>query len=166
MSTRTSIADSATRSSYHPKGYGVSEGLARARRPFRTRNAITGSIITLFAFSVYSYSISAVKQDDFSDLPAPDRAAAGTLKTIEEEQAEKLRAKEVLKQGFEGNGVAAVGEKEIGLVTANKANWFEVVKGAWGGVDAPSSLIVGAPPVDCIGNMNKEPVVLPNKRLV
>ena len=49
-----------THSSYHPKGYGVSEGLKRARRPFAVRNAITGSAILGFCTAVYFYSISKV----------------------------------------------------------------------------------------------------------
>lgn len=161
-----SIRDSATRASYHPKGYGVSQGLARARRPFRTRNAITGSLIALFAFSVYSYSISAVKQDDFSDLPAPDRAAASSVRTIEDDKREQARQKEELKAGFQGRGPEAVTSNEVGLVAANKANWFEIVKGAWGGRDAAGQLVVGAPPVDKIGTISPEPIILPGKRLV
>lgn len=66
------VVDRAHRATYHPKGYGVSEGLARARKPFRLGNAITGLVITGFAFSVYIYSIRAVKQDDFSDIVGPD----------------------------------------------------------------------------------------------
>lgn len=43
-----------------------------------------------FAGSVYAYSINAVKQDDFSDIPAvnPNASKEG-MKTIEEELAEK-----------------------------------------------------------------------------
>jgi len=57
-----------THASYHPDGYGVSEGLKRARRPYFWKNAITGGAILAFATGVYYYSISKVKQDDFSDL--------------------------------------------------------------------------------------------------
>ena len=161
-----SIRDSATRASYHPKGYGVSEGLARARRPFRTRNALTGSVIALFAFSVYTYSISAVKQDDFSDLPAPDRAAAASVRTIEDDKREKDRQKEELKAGFEGKGPAALGDEQVRLIAASKANWFDVAKGAWGGRDAPGQFVVGAPSVDRVGTVSAEPLVLPPKRVV
>ena len=161
-----SIPDSATRASYHPKGYGVSEGLARARRPFRTRNAITGSIIALFAFSVYSYSISAVKQDDFSDLPAPDRATATSVRTIEDEKREQARQKEALKAGFEGRGPATVTQEEVGMIAANKANWYDVVKRAWGGREMPGQLVVGAPSVDRIGTISNQSLVLPAKRQV
>lgn len=44
-------------SSYHPHGYGVSEGLKRARRPFAVRNLIMGSILAGTATGLYFYSI-------------------------------------------------------------------------------------------------------------
>ncbi|PWN89270.1 hypothetical protein FA10DRAFT_231820 [Acaromyces ingoldii] len=75
--TRSVVPPRSTHASYHPGGYGVSEGLKRARRPFAVRNAVTGSAIMAFAVGVYWYSISKVKQDDFSDL-ADVRAAAST----------------------------------------------------------------------------------------
>lgn len=37
----------------------------RARKPYNVRNLITGGAIVAFIASVYIYSISAVKQDDF-----------------------------------------------------------------------------------------------------
>jgi len=49
-----------THSTYHPGGYGVSEGLKRARRPFAVRNALTGAAILGFCTTVYFYSISKV----------------------------------------------------------------------------------------------------------
>lgn len=46
-----------------------------------------------FVTSVYSYSISAVKQDDFSDLPEISTLSDKEgVKTIEEELAEKTRS--------------------------------------------------------------------------
>jgi hypothetical protein len=44
---------------------GFSPSLQRARKPFLVPNIIVGSLVCLFAGSVYVYSISAVKQDDF-----------------------------------------------------------------------------------------------------
>ncbi|KDN37372.1 hypothetical protein K437DRAFT_229229, partial [Tilletiaria anomala UBC 951] len=66
--SRSTVNARSTHETYHPNGYGVSEGLKRARRPFFARNAITGLAIVGFAGGVYYYSISKVKQDDFSDL--------------------------------------------------------------------------------------------------
>ncbi|KAF9226788.1 hypothetical protein BS17DRAFT_728625 [Gyrodon lividus] len=54
--------------SYRPRSYVMSPGLMRARAPFRFRNAITGFILASFGVGVWAYSISAVKQDDFSDV--------------------------------------------------------------------------------------------------
>lgn len=48
---------------------GFSPSLQRARKPFLVPNIIVGSLVCLFAGSVYVYSISAVKQDDFVSLP-------------------------------------------------------------------------------------------------
>jgi len=56
--------------SYRPNGYGTSPALERARQPFRVRNAITGGLLFGFAVSVWAYSISAVKQEDFDDVDA------------------------------------------------------------------------------------------------
>ncbi|KAF8313397.1 hypothetical protein DL93DRAFT_2058949 [Clavulina sp. PMI_390] len=57
-------------SSYRPKGYGVSPALRRAREPYRIRNGVTGGLLVAFAVSVWAYSISAVKQDNFDDVDA------------------------------------------------------------------------------------------------
>lgn len=59
----STVPPRSTHASYHPKGYGVSEGLKRARKPYRMRNAVTGVIIMGFAASVYFYSISKVRTD-------------------------------------------------------------------------------------------------------
>jgi cytochrome c oxidase assembly factor 3 len=57
----------ANQKSYFPPGSSsMSPGLLRARRPFFTRNLLTGALVASFAVGVYLYSISAVKQDDFS----------------------------------------------------------------------------------------------------
>jgi len=49
---------------------GISPALERARQPFRLRNAVTGGLLFGFAVSVWAYSISAVKQEDFDDVDA------------------------------------------------------------------------------------------------
>ncbi|KAK4058788.1 hypothetical protein OIO90_000234 [Microbotryomycetes sp. JL221] len=83
----------AARATYHPGGYGVSEGLVRARRPFRTSNAITGVVIMGFAVSVYLYSIRAVSQDDFSDVEAPTPQQKLQMTSIEDDRRAKEQAK-------------------------------------------------------------------------
>lgn len=52
----------------------MSEGLKRAREPFRVRNALTGVGIAAFVVGIWAYSISAVKQDVFDDLDEEARA--------------------------------------------------------------------------------------------
>jgi len=74
--------------SYRPNGYDMSPALKRARRPFFPRNVITGVTLFGFAVSVWAYSMSAVKQEDFGDIdamvpPPEDRAK---MKSVEEEQ--------------------------------------------------------------------------------
>ncbi|KXN89488.1 hypothetical protein AN958_05650 [Leucoagaricus sp. SymC.cos] len=64
--------------SYRPKSGLMSPGLQRAREPFRLRNALTGLGLGLFAFVIYSYSISAVKQDVFDDIDEEVKALART----------------------------------------------------------------------------------------
>lgn len=59
--------------SYRPSGY-MSQGLLRARAPYRVKNAITGLTISSFAVGVWLYSMSAVKQDNFDDVDEEARA--------------------------------------------------------------------------------------------
>jgi cytochrome c oxidase assembly factor 3 len=127
-----STSDRLARATYHPHGYGVSEGLARARRPFRTANVLTGGVIAGFAFSVYIYSIRAVKQDDFSDIDMP-ALPAGTL-TIEEEERAKVARKAEMQEGFGLSAttptpVQAAAAAAAGLTQATKAKVEEVVVG-------------------------------------
>ncbi|KAK0510963.1 hypothetical protein JMJ35_006515 [Cladonia borealis] len=63
------------RSSYYDKHYRPSPALLRARQPYLVKNALTGLAICVFTISVYSWTINAVAQDDFSDVPIPDAPA-------------------------------------------------------------------------------------------
>ncbi|CAG8450853.1 13532_t:CDS:2 [Ambispora gerdemannii] len=58
-------------SKYQTKTYTFTPALERARRPLRVRNAVTGIFLLGFVGAVYSYSMFAIKQDDFSDVPMP-----------------------------------------------------------------------------------------------
>ncbi|RGB39654.1 hypothetical protein C1646_754152 [Rhizophagus diaphanus] len=59
-----------------PKLY-FTPAMQRARRPFAVKNAITGLLLFGFCGAILiiiikvSYSIMAVKQDDFDDVPMP-----------------------------------------------------------------------------------------------
>ncbi|KAK0190511.1 hypothetical protein F5146DRAFT_1044530 [Armillaria mellea] len=65
--------------SYRPKAGAMSPGLKRAREPFRIPNALTGFVLGAFAVGVYSYSIYAVKQDEFEDLDDEVKSRATSL---------------------------------------------------------------------------------------
>jgi len=60
------------RSSYYDKNYLQTAALIRARQPYLVRNIVTGTAIFAFAIGVYAFTIKAVAQDDFSDVPIPD----------------------------------------------------------------------------------------------
>ncbi|KAG2172620.1 hypothetical protein INT44_002635 [Umbelopsis vinacea] len=60
------------------KGYGFTPALQRTRKPFQARNILTLGALLTFVGGVYSYSIMAVKQDDFSDVPLPNTVAGVT----------------------------------------------------------------------------------------
>ncbi|ODQ52289.1 hypothetical protein SAICODRAFT_19861 [Saitoella complicata NRRL Y-17804] len=49
--------------------------MRNARKPYVMGNLITGGVLLAFVASAYWYSIKAVSQDDFSDVPLP--AGAG-----------------------------------------------------------------------------------------
>jgi cytochrome c oxidase assembly factor 3 len=46
----------------------MSTSLKRARKPFLTRNLLTGGVIAAFAAGTFWYSIAAVQQDDFVSI--------------------------------------------------------------------------------------------------
>jgi len=60
------------RSTYYDKNYRQTAALIRARQPYLVRNILTGTTIFAFAIGVYAFTIKAVAQDDFSDVPMPD----------------------------------------------------------------------------------------------
>jgi len=61
------------RSSYYDRNYKQSAALIRARRPYLIRNSLTGLGLFAFCMGVYSFTISAVSQDDFEDVKVPDK---------------------------------------------------------------------------------------------
>ncbi|GAB7364972.1 hypothetical protein MBLNU230_g5756t1 [Neophaeotheca triangularis] len=59
-------------SSYYDKNNRPSAALYRARQPYLVKNAVTGLCIIGFVAGVYTWTLKAVGQDDFSDIPMPD----------------------------------------------------------------------------------------------
>ncbi|TFL05974.1 hypothetical protein BDV98DRAFT_242398 [Pterulicium gracile] len=82
--------------SYRPKSHTMSAGLLRAREPYRIRNMITGFAVGAIGVSIWAWSISAVKQDEFTDVDEEARALSSASKTRRDttatigKEAEKL----------------------------------------------------------------------------
>ncbi|GAB7357066.1 hypothetical protein MBLNU459_g7882t1 [Dothideomycetes sp. NU459] len=62
-------------SSYYDRNNRPTAALYRARQPYLIRNAVTGLCIFGFAIGVYAFTIRAVSQDEFDDIPMPDAPA-------------------------------------------------------------------------------------------
>lgn len=177
-----STGDRAARQTYHPNGYGVSEGLLRARKPFRMANAVTGAVIAGFAVSVYFYSIRAVAQDDFSDIGAPTEEQRKGVRSIEDEKREQEQLK-ADRLGLPGSVKVKVQEAEEasrrleGKVQDKAVEVKQAVQGksksildllteGFGGKGAPSKIVYGAPPVDQIGRVGETSPLEGSRRLV
>lgn len=157
---------------------GISPGLQRARAPFRTRNAITGLVISAFVFSVWAYSISAVKQDTFDDLDEEARGLLASRKQAELAQQQqqgqrttpgvisfrdtsppkmkKLKTADVaaLTGQTELAAAMAAGENKSGRGEPKGALARELAKRYPGVLDPTAGTLVwGAPSVDRIGKM-------------
>ncbi|KAE8442675.1 hypothetical protein EG329_002973 [Mollisiaceae sp. DMI_Dod_QoI] len=78
------------RSSYYDKHYKQSAALIRARRPYLVRNSLTGLGLFAFCIGVYSWTITAVSQDEFEDVKVPEapaqapQAGASTMASVAE----------------------------------------------------------------------------------
>ncbi|GAA5848464.1 hypothetical protein JCM8547_004522 [Rhodosporidiobolus lusitaniae] len=169
-----SVSTRAAKATYHPGGYGVSEGLKRARRPFRTANFITGSLITGFALSVYLYSIRAVAQDDFSDLdqPVSDDIRKGVWSIEDEKRAKEALVADRL-AAFDPVAPAAVVDA-VGPVEAlpvaaapRRTGILGLMQRTFGGKGTESKIVWGAPNVDRVGRIGEDaPVQAYSGRLV
>ncbi|CAG7848675.1 SubName: Full=Uncharacterized protein {ECO:0000313/EMBL:CCA75201.1} [Serendipita indica DSM 11827] len=149
--------------SYRPKGYGMSPGLRRARRPFLVSNIVTGSLIALFVTGIWAYSIRAVRQDVFDDVDEEARALTPELKrgveTVEERARkveEKLKAiasertakstPSAVVNSLRGSTSLSSGDVQRGLLPKL---WKE--HPAW--YDPNKPLVWGAPSVDNMGRI-------------
>lgn len=68
----------------------------RARKPFMVKNALTALGFFGFAAGVYFYSLNALVQDDFADVPIPpisDEKLAELKKHYEEDKKTILESK-------------------------------------------------------------------------
>lgn len=140
----------------------MSEGLARARAPFRTRNFLTAGVITSFVLSVYFYSISAVKQDDFSDVALPSDAERATAVSIEDEAARKLAIKREVVESLAFAQTPASAPAAPG----GPGSLLQQLRGKFGGKGTDSGLVANAPDVDRLGRTGGGAGDVPAKRVV
>ncbi|KAJ3797554.1 hypothetical protein GGU11DRAFT_724908 [Lentinula aff. detonsa] len=153
---------------WRPKSGSMSPGLKRARAPFLVRNVITGIILGTFAVGVYTYSIRAVRQDDFGDI---DDEAKAQREAERLAQLEKMRRESatVLTVGEEKDVMeraARAVAKEINSALLTEINTQRSTRGvlvglldkALPGVLDPSrkTLVWGAPDVDNVGTASSK----------
>ncbi|KZT71546.1 hypothetical protein DAEQUDRAFT_744226 [Daedalea quercina L-15889] len=149
--------------SYRPHNNLMSDGLKRAREPFRVRNAVVGTTLFAFAVGVWAYSISAVKQDVFDDVDEEARALARAReKSLEEQEAERK-----LVDGVAGIAITKTAAA-VPLTVVNPVTNAVSVGAAGRGVLPPiadryfprlldpstKTLVWGAPSVDSMGKLS------------
>ncbi|KDQ64197.1 hypothetical protein JAAARDRAFT_64093 [Jaapia argillacea MUCL 33604] len=149
---------------YRPHVYGMSEGLKRARQPYRVRNAIIGVLIGAFSVGVWAYSISAVKQDVFDDVDDQARALAEErekAKLQNHPTSDPLSPKETLAipeltpiQPVVSVPLPAIEEPRL-KGPGNRGVLVKLLGGSFPRLFEPSggTLVWGAPAVDSIGNL-------------
>lgn len=138
----------------------MSDGLKRARAPFRVRNALTGFGLAAFAVGVWAYSIGAVKQDVFDDVDEEARALSRAgLKGTDVQEAEKqivAATTDITTAGlkslpptdspsFSANPSAPT---SVGLLPKLLGDRFNHISDP-----STKTLVWGAPPLDNIGKM-------------
>ncbi|KAA1072274.1 hypothetical protein PGT21_031595 [Puccinia graminis f. sp. tritici] len=153
----TTIDQRQKRQTYWDSGR-MSPALQRARLPFRAKNLMMGAGILTFTFGVYMYSIAAVKQDDFSDIPAPSLEKIQQInreneQRIQEEQAALRTASDLLVSTRPASSLPPIG------LLGSTASWLR-------GRNSSSEIIPGAPPVDRIGKIDDRQVVQHDRKLV
>ncbi|KAJ7668144.1 hypothetical protein B0H17DRAFT_1088270 [Mycena rosella] len=151
----------------------MSPGLLRARRQFRTKNAVSGVILLTFVVGVFAYAMAAVKQDVFDDLDdeARDRAildARRAALSVEDEKramaaaAAFATAPKPLKLSDRARGnIAAAASAELSAPAAAQPRGVLVtlLGGRFPGLLDPTrkTLVWGAPPVDKMGSLGDKP---------
>ncbi|KAI8447699.1 hypothetical protein BY996DRAFT_6420672 [Phakopsora pachyrhizi] len=132
----------------------MSPALLRARAPFRSKNLLTGAGIVSFTFGVYFYSIAAVKQDDFSDVPAPSLEEIEIINQKHRSEHENLEKDLIKDEKF-------LMKKTIGTTKSlSPIGLFGSVSNLMSGKGNSRDwqIIHGAPPVDSIGSISDRKV--------
>ena len=106
------------------------------------------------------YSIAAVKQDDFSDIPAP---SLEKIQQINRENEQRIQAEQAALDAARAasdltSARPAASLPPIGLL-GSTASWLK-------GRNSSSEIVHGAPPVDRIGKIDDRQVVEKERKLV
>ncbi|KAJ7682038.1 hypothetical protein DFH06DRAFT_1029914 [Mycena polygramma] len=144
----------------------MSPGLLRARRQFRTRNALVGVVLLTFVAGVFSYSMAAVKQDVFEDLDheVKERAVLDAKRaalSVEDEKRAMAAAATYATAGptfsDKTRNIAVPSTPVVrapGATTQRRGVLVTLLDGRFPWLLDPTrkTLVWGAPPVDKIGS--------------
>ncbi|KAG6820685.1 hypothetical protein H0H93_013203 [Arthromyces matolae] len=137
--------------SYRPKAGAMSEGLKRARAPYRVRNAVTGLALGAFAVGVWAYSISAVKQDVFDDVDEEARAMAhsGTMAQVLKDVTPLQPIPNTTAASFPAAASSSATQRPRGILQHLDGRFPRLLD------PENKTLVWGAPPVDNVGKLGK-----------
>ncbi|KAG2155127.1 uncharacterized protein EDB93DRAFT_136879 [Suillus bovinus] len=155
MASEQYVSKRTVAASYRPRSSLMSPGLQRARAPFRFRNAITGLILAGFGVGVWAYSISAVKQDDFSDVDEEARALMRAGPTIVEEVRVPVM-NEAKVMAIQTPSSIPVEVKVAPVPSIHRGLLVPILERHFPRLLDPSrkTLVWGAPPVDNVGRLH------------
>ncbi|KAG1906852.1 uncharacterized protein F5891DRAFT_345010 [Suillus fuscotomentosus] len=153
MANEQYVSKKTVAASYRPRSSLMSPGLQRARAPFRLRNAITGFVLAGFGVGVWAYSISAVKQDDFSDVDEEARALMRAGPIVEEVKVSVMNEAKVV--ATQTPSSVPVKVKGATVPSIHRGLLVPVLERHFPRLLDPSrkTLIWGAPSVDNIGRL-------------
>ena len=154
----------------------MSPGLLRARQPYLVRNALTGLALVGFCASVYTYSIQAVKQDDFS---------GEDVRLLEEEERKRRQFEKVVDLESSILGAGPLGSRKEDLAShavqdlssssrsAPIAPPISLMDQTWqnlgfgrGKGQTDAILVANAPPIDQLGKIGDRRLSSTDKKLV
>ncbi|KAG1806470.1 uncharacterized protein HD556DRAFT_314983 [Suillus plorans] len=153
MANEQYVSKKTVAASYRPRSSLMSPGLQRARAPFRLQNAITGLVLAGFGVGVWAYSISAVKQDDFSDVDEEARALMRAGPIVEEVKVSVMNEAKVV--ATQTPSSVPVKVKVATVPSIHRGLLVPILERHFPRLLDPSrkTLIWGAPSVDNIGRL-------------
>jgi hypothetical protein len=116
-----------------------------------------GAGILTFTFGVYGYSIAAVKQDDFSDIPAPSMDKILQMNREKEEEWQQKKDEDDKQKN--AASATSVTLPPLGLLGSTGASWVR-------GKNQSRQIVPGAPPIDRIGRIDDRQVSEQDGKLV